>query len=112
LKLFGIANMVETSYTFNPIPKSMAIGNKLDLKDLLERNFISNFKYTTTVHHKVLHYKIVCLIQAHYEKTKNIIMIDIDHFNSRKMFELHVSYAHNVHMNKKVTHNTMQSAYN
>jgi hypothetical protein len=112
LKLFGIANMVETTYTFNPIPKSMTLGNRIDLKDLLERNFISNFKYTTIVHLKVLHYRIVCLTQAHYEKTKNIIMIDIDHFKSRKMFKLHVSYADNVHMNKEVTHNTMQSVYN
>jgi hypothetical protein len=80
LKLLGIANMVETTYIFNPIPKSITIGNRLDLKDLLERNFISNFKYTTIVHLKVLHYKIVCLTQAHYNKTKNIIVIDIDHF--------------------------------
>jgi hypothetical protein len=104
--------MVETTYTFNLIPKSMTIGNRLDLKDLLEKNFILNFKYTTIVHLKVLHYKIVCLTQEHYEKTKNIIMIDINHFKSRNMFELHVSYVHNVHMNKEVTHNTMQSAYN
>jgi hypothetical protein len=112
LKLLGIANMFETTNTFNPIPKSMIVGNRLDLKDLLERNFILNFKYTTIVHLKMLHYKIVCLTQAHYEKTKNIIMIDIDHFKSRKMFKLHVSYAHNVHINKEVIHNTMQSAYN
>jgi hypothetical protein len=112
LKLLGIANMVEIAYTFNPIIKSMTIGNRLDLKDLLERNFISNFKYNTIVHLKVLHYKIVCLTQAHYEKTNNIIMIDRDHFKSKKMFKLHVSYAHNVQMNKEVTHNTMQSAYN
>ncbi len=94
--------MVETTYTFNPIPKSMTIGNILDLKDLLQKKFILNFKYTTIVHLKVWHYKIVCLTQQHYEKTKNIIMIDIDHFKSRKMFELQVSYAHN----------TMLSAYN
>lgn len=90
MKLFGIANMVETTYTFNPISKFMTIVNRLDLKDLLEKNFISNFKYTIVVHLKVLHYKIVYLTQAHYEKAKNIIMIDINHFKSRKMFELHV----------------------
>jgi hypothetical protein len=43
LKLLGIAKMVETTYTLNPIPKSMTIGNRLNLKDLLERNSISNF---------------------------------------------------------------------
>ncbi len=82
--------MVETTYIFNPIPKFMTIVNRLDLKDLLKNSFISNFKYIIVVHLKVLHYKIVCFTQAHYENAKNMIMIDINHFKSRKMFELHV----------------------